>query len=59
MLGLVAAPRRRSLGVLFALLTLLFAGVTAYAAVDGQWIIAIAAGVLGVWMADLTYRAVR
>jgi hypothetical protein len=55
----VAAPRRRSLGPLFALLTLLFAGVTAYAAIDGQWIIAIAAGVLGAWMADLTYRAVR
>jgi hypothetical protein len=55
----VAAPRRRSLGVLFALLTVLFAGVTAYAAIDGQWIIAVAAGVIGAWMADLTYRSVR
>jgi hypothetical protein len=55
----VAAQRRRSLGLLFALLTLLFVGVTAYAAMDGQWIIAIAAGVLGLWMADLAYRAMR
>ena len=58
-LALVAAPRRRPLGALFALLTLLFAGLTAYAAIDGQWIIAVAAGVLGAWMADLTFRAVR
>jgi hypothetical protein len=47
------------LGVLFALLTLLFAGVTAYAAVDGQWIIALAAGVLALWTGDQAFRAVR
>jgi hypothetical protein len=55
----VAAPRRRSLGALFALLTLLFVGVTVYAALDRQWIIAVAAGVLGAWMADLAFRNVR
>jgi hypothetical protein len=55
----VAAPRRRSLGLLFVALTALFAAVTAYAAVSGQWIIAVAAGVIGIWMADLAYRAVR
>ena len=58
-LAVVAAPRRRSLGALFALLTLLFVGVTVYAALDGQWIIAVAAGVLGAWMADLAFRTVR
>jgi hypothetical protein len=47
------------LGVLFLLLTALFGGVTAWAALDGQWVIALAAGVLGVWMADLAFRAVR
>jgi len=55
----VAAPRRRPLGALFALLTLFFVGVTVYAALDGQWIIAVAAGVLGAWMADLAFRTVR
>jgi succinate-acetate transporter protein len=55
----VAAPRRRPLGILFLGLTVLFAAVTAYAAASGQWIIAAAAGVIGVWMADLAYRAVR
>src|SRR5687768_12598922 len=55
----VAAPRRRSLGVLFTALTALFVGLAAYAAVESQWIVAACAGVLGIWMADLAYRSVR
>jgi hypothetical protein len=55
----VAAPRRRSLGVLFGLLTALFGAVAAYAGLEGQWIVTAAAGALGLWMADLTFRSVR
>jgi hypothetical protein len=55
----VAAPRRRSLGVLFGLLTALFGAVAAYAGLEGQWIVTAGAGVLGLWMADLTFRSVR
>jgi hypothetical protein len=58
-LGLVAAPRRRALGLLFLGLAALFVVVTVFAVVGGQWIIAVAAGVIGVWMADLAYRTVR
>ncbi len=55
----VAVPRRRSLGVLFGLLGVLFGGVAAYAGLEGQWIVAAAAAVLGLWMADLAFRSVR
>jgi hypothetical protein len=55
----MARPRRRSLGVLFTVLTAGFAAVTAYAAVGGAWIIAIAAGALAAWMGDLTFRSLR
>ena len=55
----VAAPRRRSLGVLFVALALLFAAVAVWAGLDRQWIVAGGAGVLGLWMADLAYRSVR
>lgn len=55
----MAAPRRRSLGVLFVVLTALFLGVAAYAALERQWIVAVAAAVLGAWMGDLAFRAVR
>jgi hypothetical protein len=55
----VAAPRRRSLGVLFGALAALFVAVAAWAGLDGQWIVAAGAGVLGLWMADLAFRSVR
>jgi hypothetical protein len=55
----IARPRRRSLGVLFTVLTAGFAAVTAYAAVGGAWIIAIAAGALTAWMGDLAFRSLR
>jgi hypothetical protein len=52
---------RRSLGVLFALLTLVFLGIGAYAASAGgsAWVIAIAAAALAVWMGELAYRSLR
>jgi hypothetical protein len=57
----MAAPSQRSaLGALFLILALAFAGVAYSAAVAGQggaWVIAIAAGVLAVWLGGLAFRA--
>ena len=57
------AAQRRAQGVLFAFLTLFFAGITAtaYQARAGleSWVIAIAAGVLTLWMAGLALRTFR
>ena len=55
----MARPRRRSLGVLFALLTAGFVALTAYAATGGEWIIAVAAGALSAWLAELSFRSLR
>ena len=55
------APRsqRRALGALFVVLAASFAGV-AYGAGDArQWVIAVAAGVLALWMAGLAARTLR
>ena len=53
------APRRRSLGGLFALLTMLFVGVAVYAGIASQWVLTGCAGALGIWMADLCFRYLR
>ena len=57
----MARGRRRPLGALFLLLTLGFAGVGFAAARAGgaAWVIALAAAALAVWMAELTFRALR
>jgi hypothetical protein len=57
----VARGPRRSLGALFVLLAAGFAGiaVVAAAAGGGAWVIAVASGVLGAWMAELAFRALR
>jgi hypothetical protein len=56
----VAAPaQRRALGVLFVVLTAVFAGVAVAAGAAGQWVIAAAAAVLAAWMGGLAFRAVR
>jgi hypothetical protein len=61
----MAAPsQRRVLGVLFVVLTALFAGIAvaaASAALDepGVWVIAAAAAALAVWLATLALRALR
>ncbi len=55
----MARPRRRSLGVLFALLTAGFVALAAYAAAGGEWIIAVAAGALSAWLAELSFRSLR
>ena len=60
-----APGQRRALGALFALLTLLFAGIAftaGSAAADGRaagWVVAIAAAVLALWLATLAARGLR
>ncbi len=60
-----APAQRPALGALFALLTLLFAGIAfaaGSAAADGEaagWVVAIAAAVLALWLATLAARALR
>ena len=56
----MAAPaQRRVLGVLFVVLTLVFAGVAFTAGTASQWVIAAAAAALAMWMGGLALRAVR
>lgn len=55
----MSRPRRRPLAALFVLLTACFVGLAAWALTDRQWIVAVAAGVLGAWMGELAYRAFR
>ncbi|MFL6012294.1 MAG: hypothetical protein ACJ74A_07350 [Gaiellaceae bacterium] len=56
--------QRRALGALFALLALGFAGVAfaaAYGAHDeaAGWVVALAAVALAVWLASLSFKALR
>jgi hypothetical protein len=56
---LSAPAQRRALGVLFVLLTAVFAGVSVAGGTAGQWVIAAAAAVLAVWMAGLALKGLR
>jgi len=47
------------LAALFSTITLAFAGIAAYSADAGQWVIALAAAALAAWMATLAWSAVR
>jgi heme O synthase-like polyprenyltransferase len=51
--------QRRAQGVLFAFLTVFFAGIAAAAYGAEAWVIAVAAGVLSLWMAGLAIRTFR
>jgi hypothetical protein len=53
------AAQRRAQGVLFGFLTVFFAGIAAAAYNAEAWVIAVAAGVLAVWMAGLAVRTFR
>jgi len=56
----VAAPaQRRAQGVLFAFLTIFFAGIGAAAYDADAWVIVVAAAVLALWMAGLSVRTFR
>jgi hypothetical protein len=56
--------QRPALGTLFALLAIALAGV-AFAAgygaggTVGRWVVAVAAGVLALWLATMAFRAFR
>jgi heme O synthase-like polyprenyltransferase len=51
--------QRRAQGVLFAFLTVFFAGIAAAAFGAEAWVIAVAAAVLTLWMAGLAVRTFR
>ena len=57
----MSRAKRPSLGALFLVLACAFAGIAYVAARAGgtAWVIAAAAAVLAVWMAELSYRALR
>jgi hypothetical protein len=58
----MAAPsQRRALGALFLILAIMFVGFAWTAAVAGgrAWVIAIAAGVLALWMLQLCWQMLR
>jgi hypothetical protein len=56
---MAARAQQRSLGALFLILTVLFAGVASAAAAAHVWVIAGAAAVLALWMASLTWQLLR
>jgi uncharacterized membrane protein len=47
------------LAALFTTITLAFAGIAAWSAASGQWVIALATAALAAWMASLAWSAVR
>ncbi len=53
----MAAHSRRALGTLFLLLAVLFAGIAYAAVVAGVWVIAVAGGVLALWIGSFGLRA--
>ncbi len=56
----MAAPsQRRALGTLFLVLCIGFAGVAYAATVAGVWAIGVAAGLLALWFASLSWHSLR
>jgi hypothetical protein len=53
--------RRRPVGILFLLIAVGFAGVAVAAALEGgrAWVIAVASGLLCLWMGEQAFRALR
>jgi hypothetical protein len=47
------------LAALFTVITLAFAGIALAAALAGEWVVAVAAGALAVWMSTLVRGALR
>jgi hypothetical protein len=48
-----------SLGLLFSVLALAFAGIAVWSGAAGQWPIAIAAAAIGAWMGSFAWTALR
>jgi succinate-acetate transporter protein len=55
----VSTSRRRALALLFVVLALAFAGICVAAARADRWIIAAAAGALGLWLGSLAVGTMR
>jgi hypothetical protein len=55
----LALVHRRALGILFAALSASLLAIAVFSALEGgrAWVVALAAGALGVWMGDLARRA--
>ena len=51
--------QRHALGLLFLFLAACFAGIALAAGRAGQWVIALAAAVLGAWLATMALRGLR
>ena len=51
-----ARPRYRARGILFVAIAVGMLAIALDAATAGEWVVTIAAGVLGLWMADLARR---
>jgi len=51
--------QRHALGLLFLLLAASFGGIAVTAGRAGVWVVALAAAVLGGWLASLALRALR
>ena len=56
---MAARSQRRALGALFFVLGALFSGMALAAGGADVWVVAIAAGVLALWMLGLAIRAWR
>ena len=58
--GAVRAPsQRRRLGVLFTVIAAALAAIALAAALAEQWVVAVAAGALAVWMATIAWTGLR
>lgn len=55
----VARRKRRSLGVLFGLIAVGFAGLAAWSGSASQWVVLAASAALALWMGELAVRALR
>jgi len=51
-----ARPRYRARGILFAAIAVGMLALAVVAAMAGEWVVTVAAGAIGLWMADLARR---
>jgi hypothetical protein len=51
-----ARPRDRARGILFVVICLGMLAIAVAAAMAGEWVVTVAAGAIGLWMADLARR---
>ena len=56
---MAAFSQRRALGVLFVVLTALFALIAGAALDARQWVVALAAAALAAWLASMAWRGLR